>query len=68
MERSSILELKRRVRFVIAEPRDLPEDRIYSKERKLIEEIKKELQRDAGARSLRCTRRSTTSQPDCNEF
>jgi superfamily II DNA or RNA helicase len=36
-------ELKRRVRFVIAEPRDLPEDRIYSKERKLIEEIKKEL-------------------------
>jgi hypothetical protein len=36
-------ELKRRIRFVIAEPRDLPEDRIYSKERKLIEEIKKEL-------------------------
>src|SRR5207244_5727332 len=36
-------ELKRKVRFVIAEPRDLPEDRIYSKERKLIEEIKKEL-------------------------
>ena len=36
-------ELKRRVRFVIAEPRDLPEDQIYSKERKLIEEIKKEL-------------------------
>jgi hypothetical protein len=36
-------ELKRRVRFVIAEPRDLPEDRIYAKERKLIEEIRKEL-------------------------
>jgi hypothetical protein len=36
-------ELKRKVRFVIAEPRDLPEDRIYSKERKLIEEIKNEL-------------------------
>jgi superfamily II DNA or RNA helicase len=36
-------ELKRKVRFVIAEPRDLPEDRIYSKERRLIEEIKKEL-------------------------
>src|SRR6202046_562816 len=35
-------ELKRRVRFVIAEPRDLPEDNIYSKERRLIEEIKKE--------------------------
>ncbi len=31
------------MRFVIAEPRDLPEDRIYSKERRLIEEIKKEL-------------------------
>ena len=36
-------ELKRKVRFVIAEPRDLPEDSIYSKERRLIEEIKKEL-------------------------
>ena len=36
-------ELKCRVRFVIAEPRDLPEDRLYSKERKLIEEIKQEL-------------------------
>src|SRR5579864_4406265 len=36
-------ELKRRVRFVIAEPRDLPQDQIYSKERKLIEEIKQEL-------------------------
>ena len=28
---------------MIAEPRDLPEDQIYSKERRLIEEIKKEL-------------------------
>jgi len=36
-------ELKCRVRFVIADPRDLPEDHIYSKERRLIEEIKKEL-------------------------
>src|SRR5437879_11085137 len=36
-------ELKRKVRFVIAEPRDLAEDGIYSKERKLIEEIRKEL-------------------------
>src|SRR5229473_1059317 len=36
-------ELKRRVAFVIAEPRDLPEDLIYSKERRLIEEINKEL-------------------------
>ena len=36
-------ELKRKIRFVIAEPRDLPEDRIYSKERRLIEEIRKEL-------------------------
>jgi len=36
-------ELKRRVRFVIAEPRDLPEDRIYCKECRLIDEIKKEL-------------------------
>jgi hypothetical protein len=36
-------ELKRNVRFVIAETQDLPEDQLYSKERKLIEEIRKEL-------------------------
>jgi superfamily II DNA or RNA helicase len=36
-------EVKRNVRFVIAETRDLPEEQLYSKERKLIEEIKKEL-------------------------
>ena len=36
-------ELKRNVQFVIAETRDLPEDQLYSKERKLIEEIRKEL-------------------------
>ncbi len=36
-------ELKRRVRFVIAESRNLPEDHISSKERRLIEEVKKEL-------------------------
>jgi len=36
-------ELKRNVRFVIAETRDLPEDGLYAKERKLIEEIRREL-------------------------
>jgi superfamily II DNA or RNA helicase len=36
-------ELKRNVRFVIAETCDLPEEQLYSKERKLIEEIKREL-------------------------
>jgi hypothetical protein len=36
-------ELKRNVRFVIAETPDLPEEQLYSKERKLIEEIRKEL-------------------------
>ena len=36
-------EVKHNVRFVIAETQDLPEDQLYSKERKLIEEIKKEL-------------------------
>ena len=36
-------ELKRNVRFVIAETRDLPEEQLYAKERRLIEEIKKEL-------------------------
>src|SRR5580704_4881283 len=36
-------ELGRKVKFVIAETRDLPEDQLYSKERRLIEEIKKEL-------------------------
>lgn len=36
-------ELKRNVSFIIAETRDLPEDKLHSKERRLIEEIKKEL-------------------------
>ena len=36
-------ELKRNVCFVIAETRDLPEEQLYSKERKLIEEVRKEL-------------------------
>lgn len=36
-------ELKRNVRFVIADTRDLPQDQLYSKERRLIEEIKREL-------------------------
>ena len=36
-------ELKRNVRFVIAETRDLPEEQLYSKERKLIDEVKREL-------------------------
>ena len=36
-------EVKHNVRFVIAETRDLPEEQLYSKEKKLIEEIKKEL-------------------------
>jgi superfamily II DNA or RNA helicase len=36
-------ELKHNVRFVIAETRDLPQEQIYSKERKLIEEIRSEL-------------------------
>ena len=36
-------EVKRNVSFVIAETQDLPEDQLYSKERKLIEEVKKEL-------------------------
>jgi superfamily II DNA or RNA helicase len=36
-------EVGRNVRFVIAHTRDLPQDQLYSKERKLIEEIRKEL-------------------------
>lgn len=36
-------ELKRNVSFIIAETSDLPEEQLYSKERKLIEEIKREL-------------------------
>jgi len=36
-------EVKRKVRFVIAETRDLPQNRLYSKERQLIQEIKMEL-------------------------
>jgi superfamily II DNA or RNA helicase len=36
-------ELKRNVRFVIADTHDLPQEQLHSKERKLIEEIRKEL-------------------------
>ena len=36
-------EVGRNVRFVIAETRDLPQDRLYSKERRLIQEIRQEL-------------------------
>jgi superfamily II DNA or RNA helicase len=36
-------ELKRNIRFVIAETPNLPEEQLYSKERKLIEEIRTEL-------------------------
>ena len=36
-------ELKRKIPFVIAETRDLPEDSLYSKERRLLQEIKQEL-------------------------
>lgn len=36
-------ELRRKLRFVIAETQDLPEEQLYSKERKLIEEVRKEL-------------------------
>jgi hypothetical protein len=38
-----LITIGRKVRFVIAEPRDLPEECVYSKERRLVEEIKKEL-------------------------
>jgi superfamily II DNA or RNA helicase len=33
-----------KVKFIIAQTRDLPEDYVYSKERRLVEEIKKELE------------------------
>jgi superfamily II DNA or RNA helicase len=36
-------EVKRNVSFVIAETQDLPVEQMYSKERRLIEEVKKEL-------------------------
>jgi hypothetical protein len=41
-------ELGRNVKFVIAETTDLPEDDIYPKERKLIEEIKCPTSADVG--------------------
>jgi superfamily II DNA or RNA helicase len=40
---SEIDEDGRRQRFLIAEPADLPEEFVYSKERRLVQEIKKEL-------------------------
>jgi superfamily II DNA or RNA helicase len=40
---SEIDEDGRRQRFLIAQPEDLPEEFVYSKERRLVQEIKKEL-------------------------
>ena len=60
-------ELKRKVRFVIAEPRDLAEDEIYSKERWLIEEIKKELAEGRRRQVFAVYTHSTTLRPSCNE-
>jgi len=36
-------ELGRKIKFLIAQTRDLPQDRLYAKERRLVEEIKREL-------------------------
>jgi len=36
-------ELQRKVKFLIAHTRDLPQDRLYAKERRLVEEVKREL-------------------------
>jgi superfamily II DNA or RNA helicase len=38
-------ETERRERFVFAEPRDLDQDTVYAKERRLVDEIKSELER-----------------------
>ncbi len=36
-------ELQRKVKFLIAHTRDLPQDRLYAKESRLVEEVKREL-------------------------
>ena len=36
-------ELQRKIKFLIAHTRDLPQDRLYTKERRLVEEVKREL-------------------------
>ncbi|MBZ5505120.1 MAG: hypothetical protein LAO78_06515 [Acidobacteriia bacterium] len=36
-------EVQRKVKFLIAHPRDLPQDRLYAKERRLVEEVKRDL-------------------------
>jgi superfamily II DNA or RNA helicase len=36
-------QLQRKIKFLIAQTRDLPQDRLYGKERRLVEEIKREL-------------------------
>jgi hypothetical protein len=36
-------ELQRKIKFLIAHTRDLPQDRLHAKERRLVEEIKREL-------------------------
>src|SRR5437660_6786046 len=36
-------DLQRKIKFLIAHTRDLPQDRLYAKERRLVEEVKREL-------------------------
>ncbi|PYP92034.1 MAG: hypothetical protein DMG65_05285 [Candidatus Angelobacter sp. Gp1-AA117] len=36
-------QLQRKIKFLIAHTRDLPQDRLYAKERRLVEEVKREL-------------------------
>jgi hypothetical protein len=38
-----VLGTKQKVRFLISKPKNLPKDHLYAKERKLIEEVKREL-------------------------
>lgn len=66
-------ELKRRIRFVIAEPRDLPEDRFYAKERKAIRKELAERRRCqvfAGGfqTKMQVWRKSSTSRMLCALF
>ena len=62
-------EVQQNVRFITAEARDLPEDQLYSKERKLIEEIKAELAEGRSCQVFaRCTRRNTMSPHGSNGF
>ncbi len=61
-------ELKRKVPFMIAKTRDLPEDFLYSKERRLLQEIRQELAEGRRCQVFAVYTRKHDVTVGCNTF